>query len=252
MHLLRSLLLWLALLGSAFTMAGGTKRPLPPPTGTGGRFLLPQPQPPPHQRQRINNTQTPLPPIPPHFLHAMARGLYSPPWCNDVFLKQPVEDQLKLAVSWFFEAVNHCIIKPKRVEPSKPEQKGQLNTALKQAEGVVQGVLCHYDYLASSTENRGSVLDREVDVVKKAQSHFEAVKQRHHAVIERTKGRQDVALRTLSFLFGGSAKTTVGQFVAMLYVLNLGTPGPQLPRPPRVKMYWARVKATTAFTCPRC
>ena len=151
----------------------------------------------------------------------MFRASLAPPWANPVFLKQPVEEQLKQAVSWFFDALDNRIIKPNRAQPNKPEYKEQLRCAFKQAEGVVQGVVGHYDYLAASSNNWNYILDREVSVEQTAKSYFEAVQSRQHAVRERTQGKQAVVLSTLSFLFGGGANTTMGQYVAMLYALNL-------------------------------
>jgi len=119
MHLLRCCVLWLALLGSAFSMVGGGPKRPPPAPNTAGRLLAPQPQSPPHQRQRLNNDEPPSLSEQQQasfslcMQQMMMRASLAPPWANPVFLKQPVEEQLKQAVSWFFDALDNRIIKPK-------------------------------------------------------------------------------------------------------------------------------------------
>ena len=62
---------------------------------------------------------------------------------------------------------------------------------------MVQGVVGHYDYLAASSNNWSTLLDRDVSVEEKAKSFFEDLQNRQNGTRERTK-TQGVSLLTES------------------------------------------------------
>ena len=134
------------------------------------------------------------------------------------FQTKSMEERLDIAVSWFFASVNTWIVRP--TLPKAENHQSDLVKVQSQAKSLVSGVLGHYSHLVGQRFNP-HVLSRDQDVAQMAQEVYTNVQNDNQQTKDKYVARQALLKDACSFLFGGGPGVSMGDYMALVYTLNL-------------------------------